>query len=526
MSEPTPDILTVVSRSRPDKLAVVDDRPRDGVCRTWTFAELEEQANRLAHVLADHGVRPGSKVLWCGLNSPGVVRIIHAARKVGATAVPLNYRLSAEEAAYVADNCDAELAYIDADFVPLFERMWPLAPRLERVLVFDGEHGEGMDSADAALARAPSAAWTGREAGAADAEQAATMIYTSGTTGKPKGAVRRGMGDPDQVRALIAEFGYQPDDVYLTTGPIYHSGPGGFMGIAQAMGQTVVLQRKFDAEDWLRLVDRWKVTSTFSAPTPIRLVTQLPDEVKARYDRSSMRVFVANAAPWSWALKEAYLRDFPEESLFEVYGSTELGVNTILRPEDQRRKQGSCGRAAPGVELVLFDDEGREVTTPGAQGELFARSRSVFTEYHKARDKYEEDRRGDFHTVGDVAYFDEEGFVFICDRKKDMIISGGVNVYPAEIEAALDRHPDVLDVAVFGIPSEQWGESVHAVLVRRDDSALDEGALIEWAREHLAGYKLPRSVSFTDEIPRNGSGKILKRELRAPFWAGHSRSVG
>jgi fatty-acyl-CoA synthase/long-chain acyl-CoA synthetase len=291
------------------------------------------------------------------------------------------------------------------------------------------------------------------------------------------------------------------------------------------MGQTVVLQRKFDAADYLRLIDRWKVTSTFAAPTPIRLVTQLPDEVKARYDRSSMRVFVANAAPWSWALKEAYLRDFPEESLFEVYGSTELGVNTILRPEDQRRKKGSCGRPAPGVELALFDDDGNAVTEPGAQGELFARSRSVFDAYHKAEDKFEADRRGDYHTVGDVAYVDEEGFVFICDRKKDMIISGGVNIYPAEIEAALDHHPDVLDVAVFGIPSEDWGESVHAVLVARDGSGLDEDGLVTWARDHLAGYKIPRSVSFASEIPRNGSGKIMKRDLRAPFWEGHRTGV-
>jgi len=524
MSEPTPDPLTLIAARQPDKLAVVDDRPADGVLVQWTFAELEAEANKLAHVLADHGVGPGTKVSWCGLNSPGVIRMVHAARKLGATAVPLNYRLSAEEAAYVVDNCDAELAYIDADFVDLFAALRTDAPKLRGVLVFD--HGDGalsggMISADAALAEASAETFVRDDAG----EDAATMIYTSGTTGKPKGAVRRGLGDPDITRALIGEFGYTPDDVYLTTGPIYHSGPGGFMSIAHLLGQTVVVQRKFDAEDWLRLIDRWKVSSTFAAPTPIRLVTQLPDAVKTRHDRSSMRCFIANAAPWSWALKEAYLADFPEESLFEVYGSTELGVNTILRPEHQRPKRGSCGRAAPGVELALFDDDGKRVTEPGARGELFARSGSVFSEYHKAKDKYEEDRRGDYHTVGDVAYIDEEGFVYICDRKKDMIISGGVNIYPAEIEAAIDHHPDVMDVAVFGIPSEDWGESVHAVLVARSGSDLDEDGLTTWARDHLAGYKIPRSVSFADEIPRNGSGKIMKRDLRAPFWAGHTTGV-
>jgi len=200
-------------------------------------------------------------------------------------------------------------------------------------------------------------------------------------------------------------------------------------------------------------------------------------------------------------------------------------VNTILRPEDQRRKKGSCGRPAPGVELVLFDDDGGRVDEPGQRGELFARSRSVFDAYHKAEEKYEADRRGDYHTVGDIAYIDEEGFVFICDRKKDMIISGGMNIYPAEIEASLDQHPDVLDVAVFGIPSDDWGESVHAVLVARPGATLDETRVMDWAREHMAGYKMPRSVSFADEIPRNGSGKILKRDLRAPYWQGSDRGV-
>jgi fatty-acyl-CoA synthase/long-chain acyl-CoA synthetase len=356
------------------------------------------------------------------------------------------------------------------------------------------------------------------------AAAAQTMIYTSGTTGKPKGAVR-GAGDPEQTRAMLAFIGYVPDDVYLTTGPLYHSGPGGFLGIAHALGNSAVIQRKFDARDWLRLVEKYKVTTTFSAPTPIRMITSLSDDVKARYDRSSMRRMIANAAPWSFALKEAYLRDFPEDSLFEVYGSTELGVNTILRPEDQRRKPGSCGKPAPGVEIVLFDDDGNRVAQPNVPGELFVRSKSVFSTYHKAHDKFMADQKSGYQTVGDVAYFDEEGFYYICDRKKDMVISGGMNIYPAEIEAGLEHHPDVMDVAVIGIPSEEWGESVHAIIVPREGSRLTEQDIIAFAREHLASYKIPRSVSFTDEIPRTGSGKILKRILREPFWKGHGRKV-
>ena len=299
----------------------------------------------------------------------------------------------------------------------------------------------------------------------------------------------------------------------------------GFASIAHLLGNTIVLQRKFDPEDWLRLVQAHRVTTTFSAPTPVRLVCQLPDEVKRRYDASSLERTIANAAPWSFALKEMYLRDFPEDSLFEVYGSTELGVDTILRPEDQRRKPGSCGRPAPGVELALFDEEGRMIEEPRVPGELFVRSPSAFKTYHNAQEKYERGRRGDWLTVGDVAYRDEEGFYYICDRKNDMIISGGMNIYPAEIESALDRHPDVLDVAVIGIPSVQWGESVHAIVVR-STPALTEEALIAWAREHLAGYKLPRSVSFAEEIPRNASGKILKKVLREPFWKDAERRVG
>jgi fatty-acyl-CoA synthase/long-chain acyl-CoA synthetase len=299
------------------------------------------------------------------------------------------------------------------------------------------------------------------------------------------------------------------------------------MGIALLLGQTVVLQRKFDPVDWLRLLETYRCTSTFSAPTPIRMICNLPAETRARYDTSSMRIMIANAAPWSFALKQLYVQAFPPSSLFEVYGSTELGVNTILRPEDQLRKPGSCGKEAPLVEIRLYDDDGNVVTGtgPDATGELFVRSPSVFADYYKQHDKFEEDHREGFQTVGDIAYRDDEGFLYICDRKKDMIISGGMNIYPAEIEAALEQHPEIYEAAVFGIPSEEWGELVHAVVVKRPGSDLDEEGVKAHAREHLAGYKLPRSISWLDELPKTGSGKILKRELRAPYWADRTSKV-
>ncbi|MFP6661545.1 MAG: AMP-binding protein [Myxococcota bacterium] len=519
---PPADLLTGLAEAQPEKIALIDDRPSGDVVKV-NFADFEAEANRLAHALRAAGLRPGDKMVWCGQNSLRVVALMHAARKAQLTAVPLNYRLTPDEAAYVVDNCDAALVAVDAEFGELIDRIAPKTPKVHTRWVFDGDAAvcSGARALDAVVEGLPT---TPPDPAEADTT-AATMIYTSGTTGKPKGALRHGSGDPEQMTALMTLIGYQPDDIYLTTGPLYHSGPSGFMALAQALGNTVILQRKFNPEDWLRLVDRYQVTSTFSAPTPIRLVCNLPDEVKARYDRSTMQRMVANAAPWSFALKEAYLADFPEESLFEVYGSTELGVNTVMLPKDQRRKPGSCGQASPFVELALFDDDGNRVTEPNVPGELFARSRSVFTTYYKADEKYQEDKRGPFHTVGDVAYIDEEGFVFICDRKKDMIISGGMNIYPAEIEGALERHPAIIDVAVFGIPSEDWGESVHAVVVHREAQPVSEGDVIAYAREHLASYKIPRSVSFVSEIPRTGSGKILKRVLREPYWKDHGSFV-
>jgi acyl-CoA synthetase (AMP-forming)/AMP-acid ligase II len=202
-------------------------------------------------------------------------------------------------------------------------------------------------------------------------------------------------------------------------------------------------------------------------------------------------------------------------------------VNCVLAPEDQIRKPGSCGKPAPLVEIVLFDDDGNEVTGigPDHPGELFVRAASVFNEYYKQADKYAADRRGDYQTVGDIAYRDEEGFLYICDRKKDMIISGGMNIYPAEIEAALEHQPNILEAAVFGIPSEEWGETVHAIVVCRTGQTLTADEVVEHARAHLANYKIPRSVSFLPELPKTGSGKILKRELRAPYWAGRASQV-
>lgn len=502
------DQLASHAAAMPDKVAVIDDRPGEDV-RSMTFAELNSFANHIASGLLERGAGAGSKLIWCGKNSLELVAFTHAARKVGALAVPLNYRLSDAETTYVVTNSDSELAWIDAEFAPLFARVRADIGNVRDVVVFGGDPHDGQVGVDDFLGDDVEPPEPDTPAG--------TMIYTSGTTGHPKGAVKTGGASLEQSKGLLDLLGYEPDDIHLTCGPLYHSGPGGFARIAHTLGHTLVVQHKFDAEDWLRLLTTHRATSSFSAPTPIRMICDLPEHVKARYDTSSMRVMVANAAPWSFALKEAYLDDFPEESLWEVYGSTELGVNCVLAPEDQRRKPGSCGKPAPDVDVALFSPEGDRITEPDAPGELYVRASSVLDTYYKAEEKYAADHReGGWHTVGDIAYVDAEGYYFICDRKTDMIISGGVNIYPAEVEDALERHPGIYEAAVVGVPDEKWGESVLACIVRRDAS-LEATDVEAHAREHLAGYKVPRRIEFVDEIPKTGSNKILKRDLRARF---------
>jgi acyl-CoA synthetase (AMP-forming)/AMP-acid ligase II len=520
------DTLSAYAKSQPDKPGVIDDRP-DGTVVTWTYAELEAQSNRVANLLRSLGAGPGAKVLWCGPNSPEVVAVMNATRKIGAVAVPLNYRLTQEEALYVINHSDARVAYVDREHVPLFAALRGQLEKVRHIIAVGGPAGglaggtvpAGMLT-DADIAAAPADA-------PGPAEPGGSMIYTSGTTGKPKGAFRAGPQDPELLGALLSKFGFRPDDIYITSGPLYHSGPSAFLGAALLYGQTMLVQRRFDAQDWLRLVDKYKVSSTFSAPALVKMICALPDEVKDRYDRSAMRVMIANAAPWSYALKQRYVADFPPESLFEIYGSTELGVDTVLMPQDQLRKPGSCGKPAPGIEIRLFDENGTEVTGTGPDhpGEVFIRSKGAFDTYYKNDASYESNARGDFHTVGDIAYWDDEGYLYICDRKTDMIISGGMNIYPAEIEAALEQHSGIYDVAVFGIPSEDWGEVVHATVVRSPGSSLTGEEITAFARGVLAGYKVPRSVDFTGELPRTGSGKILKRQLRAPYWAGRAAQV-
>jgi len=512
------DLLAGHAQNTPDSVAIIDGGT------SISYGDLNNTVNRLANGLLALGVRPGDRAVWCGANSVPVITFLHAARKIGLVAVPLAYRFTAEEMQYVIDNSDAVLVVVDAEQAERVAAVRERIPKVRHVVVFGGPAFEGARSWDEVVAGA------GGDGAGGDAEPpiggdptaGATMIYTSGTTGKPKGALRTST-DPALVITLLQELRLRPgEEVHITSGPLYHSGPLAWAVLTHTLGGTIVVLRHFDAERWIDLVREHRVTNTFSAPTQLKRIVSLPDEVLARADLTSMRSLVANAAPVPYALKQEVIAKLGDGFLFEVYGSTELGVDTILPPEDQLRKPGSCGRTYGTVQVRVVGPDGEELPD-GEPGELFIRSTLALDGYHRTAEPIS-DRDG-WKSVGDIAYVDDEGYVYICDRKNDMIISGGMNIYPAEIEAVLHAHPDVMDAAVFGVPSDEWGESVHAVVQPKAGHTIDLDALEAHAVEHLAGYKRPRSWEVRDELPRTESGKLLKRVLRDEQWQGRSTQV-
>jgi acyl-CoA synthetase (AMP-forming)/AMP-acid ligase II len=522
----TPDVLAVHAQAQPDKVAVVVDASGGGTPSSTTFAELNALVNRLGNGLAASGARDGERLVWCGPNSLEVLATIHAARKLGLVAVPLSYRFNAEEMAYVIDNSDATTVVVDAEQAPLVAQVRGDIPKVRTVLVFGGSVFGGSVPPGCT-------GWDDLLAGQPDSEPAppqnlseagAAMIYTSGTTGKPKGALRT-QTDRQLVFALLGELGLVHENaVHLTTGPLYHSGPLAFASLSHTLGAPIVVLRKFDARRWLELVAAHRVTNTFSAPTQLKRIVSLPADVLAAADMSSMVTLIANAAPVPYSLKEEVVAKLGDWFLYEVYGSTELGVDTVLKPADQLRKPGSCGRPYGGIQIRIVTDEGT-VAGPNEPGELFVRTTLAMDGYHRTDQQLTELDDHEWKSVGDVAYVDEEGFVYICDRKKDMIISGGVNIYPAEIEAVLYAHAQVLDAAVFGVPDDEWGERVHAIVQPKPGDVVDLDELRAFVEPRLAPYKRPRDYELRDELPRTDSGKLLKRVLRNEYWKGVDRAV-
>ncbi len=517
MPAPT-DLLSIHAATRGDSPAVLVDHGAGSTPTVTTFAELEAMCNRAARAFRTLGAQPGERLAWCGPNSLSVLATIHASRKAGQISVPLSYRFTADEMQYVVDNAEATIVVIDAEQAPLIASVRDRLPSVKAVVVFDGDVPDGCVGWDDVTAvESPEAPEVPPSFGSA-------MVYTSGTTGKPKGAVRTST-DTETMAALLGLLALRPgDEVHLTTGPLYHSGPLAFGIIAHQLGTPVVVMRKFDARDWLRLVEEQRVTNTFSAPTQLKRIVSLPDDVLAAADVSSMRCLIANAAPVPYALKQEVVAKLGDGFLYEVYGSTELGIATVLLPADQLRKPGSCGRTYGPVEVRIVRDDGTDADT-GEPGELFIASRLAIDGYHRTDEKLTELGTSGWKSVGDVAYLDDEGFLHICDRKKDMIISGGVNIYPAEIEAVLHGHPSILDVAVFGIPDEEWGESVYAVLQPHAGTTVDLDDVRAFADERLAAYKRPRGYEVRDELPRTEAGKLLKRMLRDEFWRDRTSKV-
>ena len=346
------DLLTQHARADGSRAAVIVDASGGARPSATTYAELEATANRLARALAALGARPGDRIAWCGPNSLEVITLLHAARKAQVTAVPVSYRFTASEMQYVIDNSDAVVVVVDAEQAPLVASVRDQLPKVRAVLVYGGDVPDGCLDLPLATSIESDAEFTADDA--PDTRSGATMIYTSGTTGKPKGAMRSAP-DTATVFAMLDTLGMLGEPpIHLTTGPLYHSGPLSFAVLAHTLGGCVIVLRKFDPVSWLRLVKEHSVTDTFSAPTQLKRIVALAPGELARADLSSMRTLIANAAPVPYALKQELIQKLGDGFLYEVYGSTELGVVTVLPPADQLRKPGSCGKPYGAIQAVSY----------------------------------------------------------------------------------------------------------------------------------------------------------------------------
>jgi long-chain acyl-CoA synthetase len=497
--------------------ATAPDRPAvimAGSGRTVSYAELEDNSARLAAALHQLGLRTGDVVSVLSDNVPEAFEIYWAAIRSGLYVTFVNWHLSADEAAYIVRDSGAQVIIASAGVAELGSEVAALVPEVEKRFAFGGvvdgyaSYAELLQQAGPRLSDQP---------------RGSEMLYSSGTTGRPKGIKPRLMpiqvDEPgDSFTTLLSHgFGINADDVYLSPAPVYHAAPLKWCASVQALGGTVVVMERFDAEASLAAIERFHVTALQMVPTMFVRLLQLPEDTRAKYDTSSLRLAVHAAAPCPPEVKDAMI-DWWGPILTEYYGATEGHGITLINTSEWRTKRGSVGKAALGV-IHICDDDGVELPT-GEPGVIyFERDEPPFI-YHNDPEKTSESRHpkhDNWATVGDIGYLDEDGYLFLTDRKAFMIISGGVNIYPQEVENVLAMHPQIYDVAVIGVPHAEMGQEVKAVVQLRDRVApSDELAaeLIDYVRARLARFKAPRSVDFIDEMPRSATGKLVKRKLQ------------
>jgi len=493
--------------NKPEKIALVQGT------RRVRYDELDHRTNQLSHALIELGVGPGDRVAMMLPNSIEYLVAQQAMARIGATAVQIGYRLKGPEIAYILENSAPQAVIVHREYLSQMDDARRSAGLLGDDAVIVTGAGEGAQLRGQRWEQVL-AAQDGTNPPRVGSRGGGVIIYTSGTTGKPKGANRdfRQVG-LEAVADFMATMGMRHDDVHLVICPLYHSAAPAFAGMMMTLGATVVVCDHFDPEQILATIQRERVTSAFMVPTMLVRLTALDESVRRRYDTSSLRWICSGAAP----LATDTARRFQEQFgyiLWNFYGATETGMVTLAGPDDHAAHPGTVGRPLRGNEVRLLDEHGSDVA-PGDVGEIYVRNSMLITGYHKNDEATDDARREGFFSVGDLARIDSDGFYYLESRKHDMVISGGVNIYPREIEDHLHTHPDILEVAVIGVPDSEWGESLKAFVVARQGARLSADDVIGHCREGLADYKCPRSVEFLDALPHNPTGKVLKRELRA-----------